>query len=170
MENAIWYTSVDTPIGPLWLAATPTGILRIQFNRSEASFRTVLHEYGISVTRDAGSLGTQVEQLTAYFEDAGNGLRLSVDWERLVIPAFYRAVLEETVRIPCGQTVTYGEIAQALRRPRAAQAVGRALAANPVPLVVPCHRVVGADGSLRGYAGGLDVKSFLLRHEGALLL
>lgn len=96
--------------------------------------------------------------------EGGEGL--PIDWDGLT--PFRRAVLEETMRIPAGQTRSYGWLAAKVGRPRAARAVGRVMATNPLPLVVPCHRVVASDGSLRGYGGGLPMKERLLRAERAL--
>lgn len=95
--------------------------------------------------------------------EGGEGL--PIDWEGLT--PFRRGVLEETMRIPAGQTRSYGWLAAKVGRPRAARAVGRVMATNPLPLVVPCHRVVAGDGSLRGYGGGLPMKERLLKAEGA---
>jgi methylated-DNA-[protein]-cysteine S-methyltransferase len=83
---------------------------------------------------------------------------------------FQRAVWAEVVRIPYGTTTTYGEIGRRIGRPRAARAVGSAMGANPLPILIPCHRVIGARGSLTGYAAGLEVKAALLRLEGAIIL
>lgn len=99
-------------------------------------------------------------------------LTADIDWSSLSadgrsIAGFRRAVLEETMRIPAGETRTYGWLARKVGRPRAARAVGRVMATNPFPIVVPCHRVVGSDGSLRGYGAGLPVKAELLRIESA---
>ena len=90
---------------------------------------------------------------------------IAIDWEG--IGGFRRSVMEEAMRIPAGETRSYGWLAERVGRPRAARAVGRVMATNPLPLVVPCHRVVGSDGSLRGYGGGLWMKERLLRAEGA---
>jgi methylated-DNA-[protein]-cysteine S-methyltransferase len=89
-----------------------------------------------------------------------------VDWNG--ITPFRRAVLEETMRIPMGRTLTYAELAAKAGNPRAARAVGRVMATNPLPFVIPCHRVVGSNGTLHGYGGGLELKERLLRVEGAL--
>jgi methylated-DNA-[protein]-cysteine S-methyltransferase len=88
-----------------------------------------------------------------------------IDWNG--VTGFRRAVLEEALRIPPGETRSYGWLAERVGRPRAARAVGRVMATNPLPIVVPCHRVIGSDGSLRGYGAGLHVKEALLRAEGA---
>lgn len=89
-----------------------------------------------------------------------------VDWDG--VTPFRRAVLEETMAIPMGETRTYAELAAAAGNPRAARAVGRVMATNPLPFVIPCHRVVGSNGTLHGYGGGLDLKERLLKVEGAL--
>jgi O-6-methylguanine DNA methyltransferase len=96
---------------------------------------------------------------------SGQALTADIDWDG--IAGFRRAVLEETMRIPAGETRSYGWLAAQVGRPRAARAVGRVMATNPLPVVVPCHRVIGSDGSLHGYGGGLDLKAALLRLEGA---
>ena len=89
---------------------------------------------------------------------------IRVDWE--ILDGFQRKVLNHTAEIPYGEVMTYGEIAQEIGQPCAARAVGRALGANPMPVVIPCHRVIGADRRLRGYIGGLAKKKFLLTLEG----
>ncbi len=96
---------------------------------------------------------------------SGQALAADIDWDS--VSGFRRAVLEETLRIPAGETRSYGWLARKVGRPRAARAVGRVMATNPLPVVVPCHRVVGSDGSLHGYGGGLGIKAALLRAEGA---
>ena len=110
--------------------------------------------------------------LRAFVEGRPVDLSADIDWDGLsaggrTMSPFRRAVLEETMRIPAGETRTYGWLAAKVGRPRAARAVGRVMATNPLPVVVPCHRVVGSDGSLHGYGGGLDVKAALLCLEGA---
>ena len=103
---------------------------------------------------------------------SGQALTAEIDWDSLSasgrsVSGFRRAVLEETMRIPAGETRSYGWLARKVGSPRAARAVGRVMATNPLPIVVPCHRVVGSDGSLHGYGGGLAMKAALLRLEGA---
>ncbi|TMG04861.1 MAG: MGMT family protein [Chloroflexi bacterium] len=106
------------------------------------------------------------ERICALASGRYDNLAVHVDWN--IGPSFRREVLEETLRIPSGQTRTYGWLAERVGRPRAARAVGRVMATNPLPLVVPCHRVVGSNGSLTGYGGGLRMKEALLKAEGAL--
>jgi O-6-methylguanine DNA methyltransferase len=107
-------------------------------------------------------------QLRAYFAGERTQFDLALDLRQLT--PFQRQVLQTTCRIPVGSTWTYGQIARAIGRPRASRAVGQALSRNPVPIVVPCHRVVATNGALRGYSGGggLASKKFLLALEGAL--
>ena len=105
-------------------------------------------------------------QLDAYFE--GDLQRFDLPLDRRLMSRFVRSVLDRTERVGFGQVATYGQIARDLGRPSAARAVGAALGTNPIPIVVPCHRIVGANGRLTGYAGGLERKEFLLRLEGSL--
>ncbi len=96
---------------------------------------------------------------------SGQALAAAIDWDG--VSGFRRAVMEETLRIPAGETRSYGWLARRVGSPRASRAVGRVMATNARPIVIPCHRVIGSDGSLHGYGGGLDVKAALLRLEGA---
>ncbi|MEX0800938.1 MAG: methylated-DNA--[protein]-cysteine S-methyltransferase [Dehalococcoidia bacterium] len=112
--------------------------------------------------RDAVALVTAVANA-----ECVDGLAARIDWDSLGLTPFRRRVMEEALRIPSGETRTYAWLAAKVGRPRAARAVGRVMATNPLSVVVPCHRVVGADGTLRGYEAGLPVKAALLRAEGA---
>ncbi len=129
---------------------------------------------------EAGDLPRRVialaegERVDPSTHSTGSGQALSgdIDWDNLSasgrsVSGFRRAVMEETLRIPAGETRSYGWLARTVGRPRAARAVGRVMATNPLPVVVPCHRVIGSDGALHGYGGGLHVKAALLRLEGA---
>ena len=167
--DLLFYTSMETPIaGKLWLAATEHGLCAIDFGGEEAAFVARLQQaWGIRPLRSGEALEKAVAELDEYFAGKRAGFDLALDL-RQVTP-FRRQVLEATVAVPCGQTVTYGELAERIGRPRAARAVGGAQATNPIPIIIPCHRVVGSDGSLTGYSGGMAVKSALLRLEGALL-
>ena len=158
---------LETPEGPLGILLDPQGRLRrIAFLDPEIPFEQQLEadlETGETLKVDPEHTNPVAEQLADYLA----GRRSTFDLE--LAPKgtdFQHAVWAELRRIPPGETRSYGEIAQALGRPGAARAVGRANATNPLPLVVPCHRVVGADGSLTGFAGGLGWKRRLLAIEG----
>ncbi len=147
---------VDSPIGPLGLVAT------------EAALQAVLFDGGRIVPEGTSAvLDEAVGQLDAYF--AGDLAEFDLPLE-LRGTEFHRRCWLALASIPYGQTVSYGEQARRLGLGSdAARAVGAANGRNPLPLVLPCHRVIGADGSLTGFGGGLHVKRFLLEHEGALL-
>lgn len=159
------YTSMDTPVaGKLWLAATEHGLCAIDFGGEEAELIARLQRaWGIRPLRDRQALQAVVNQLNEYFARTRSSFDLPLDL-RQVTP-FRRQVLEATLAVPCGQTVTYGEMARRIGRPKAARAVGGAQATNPIPIIIPCHRVVGSDGNLTGYGGGMAVKKALLALE-----
>ena len=116
---------------------------------------------------DPEALAPVQTQLREYFSRIRHEFDLPLDVRGTT---FQKAVWAQVIRIPYGATATYGEVAQRIGRPRAARAVGAAVGANPLPILIPCHRVVGAGGSLTGYGGGLEIKAALLRLEGALPL
>jgi methylated-DNA-[protein]-cysteine S-methyltransferase len=162
------YDFVDSPIGELLVAASRRGLCRISFDpEPEREIEALARGFGARVLRSPRPLDAARRELDEYFEGRRHDFDLSVDLEPL--PAFQRTVLDELVRVPFGHLETYGGLAARIGRPRAARAVGGALNRNPVPIVVPCHRVVGASGSLTGYGGGLERKRALLGHEGATL-
>jgi methylated-DNA-[protein]-cysteine S-methyltransferase len=148
-------TVLDTPIGPLGLIASETGLRAVLFHSE-------LTPQGSSPVLDAAA-----RQLEAYFD--GDLVRFDLPLE-LHGTEFDAECWRALASIPYGQTVSYGEQARRLGLGReSARAVGAANGRNPLPIVLPCHRVIGADGSLTGFGGGLHVKRFLLEHEGALL-
>ncbi|MEV5438750.1 methylated-DNA--[protein]-cysteine S-methyltransferase [Streptomyces sp. NPDC052682] len=158
----IRWTTVASPVGPLLLTAAPTGELTSLSVPGQKGGRVVRDGW----RHDPGPFREAVAQLTAYF--AGELKEFHLPW-RTEGTAFRERVWAALDAVPYGTTVTYGEIAARVGAPRAAvRAVGGALGANPLLIVRPCHRVIGADGSLTGYAGGLDRKIHLLRHEGVL--
>lgn len=162
------YDVADSPVGPLLLAATPHGVCRISFDPDpERELDVLARAFGARVLRSPRPLESARRELDEYFEGRRREFDLPVDLRPL--PEFQRTVLSELVRVPFGNVETYGGLAVRIGRPRAARAVGGALNRNPVPIVVPCHRVVGARGRLVGYAGGLERKERLLAHEGAML-
>ena len=159
------YDLADSPIGPLLVAGTDHGLCRISY-QPEAALEDLARKFGARVLRVPRRLETVLRQLDEYFDGHRREFELETDLRPL--PGFQRLVLEELARVPFGEVTTYGGLAARIGRPRAARAVGGALNHNPVPIVLPCHRVVGAGGSLVGYAGGLDRKRALLSLEGAL--
>lgn len=161
--GAIRYTDVTTPAGQVFVAWTPRGICRIEPCTSEATFLASFA--GAAPQRD----DRRRREWTALFERWFRGDPVEVPLDLGHLTAFERAVLEEVARIPRGEVRTYAQVARALGQPRAARAVGNALAKNPVPFLIPCHRVVRADGSIGHYSGGGPaVKRRLLMAEGAL--
>ena len=155
--GVVRWTRIDAPVGPLLVAANPAGLVRISFDGGRRPT-----EPSPGWIEDAGALAGFVEQLGAWFAGALRRFDLP-----LAAPGteFQRAVWSAVGAIPYGETASYADVALAAGRPTASRAVGAANGANPLPIVVPCHRVVGADGSLTGFAGGLEAKRWLLAHE-----
>ncbi|MER5912936.1 methylated-DNA--[protein]-cysteine S-methyltransferase [Streptomyces sp. NPDC001982] len=152
------HTVLDSPYGPLTLVADTDGAL-CGLYMTEQRHRPPEETFG---ARDDSLFGAAEDQLTAYF--AGELKEFTLEL-RLHGTPFQRTVWEQLTRIPYGETRTYGELADALGNPNASRAVGLANGRNPVGIIVPCHRVVGSDGSLTGYGGGLDRKRRLLDFE-----
>jgi len=157
------YDVVASPFGELFLAATPHGLCRISYT-VEGEDELVARIFGARVLRSP--LDDVRRELDEYFEGHRREFDLPLD---LRVAPFHEAVLGELARVPYGRTDTYGHLASLVGRPKAARAVGTVMNRNPIPIVLPCHRIVGANGSLTGYGGGLDVKRALLKLEGALL-
>jgi methylated-DNA-[protein]-cysteine S-methyltransferase len=162
------YDLVETPLGRLLVAATDAGVCRISYDpEPEREVETLAKLIGTRVLRAAKPIDPARRQLDEYFEHRRHEFDLELDLR--LSAAFSRRVLEELARVPYGETTTYGDLAARAARPRAARAVGTVMNRNPIPIVLPCHRVVGANGSLVGYGGGLERKEALLRLEGAML-
>jgi methylated-DNA-[protein]-cysteine S-methyltransferase len=162
------YDLVDTPLGRLLVAATDAGVCRISYDpEPEREVETLAKLLGTRILRTAKPIDPARRQLDEYFEHRRREFDVDVDLR--LSAAFSRRVLEELARVPYGETTTYGDLAARAARPRAARAVGTVMNRNPIPIILPCHRVVGANGSLVGYGGGLERKEALLRLEGALL-
>ena len=157
------YDLVDSPIGELHVATTERGLCRISFwgNGWEEE---LARQFGVRVLRSP--LDDVRRELDEYFAGTRRVFDLPLD---LRVAPFHADVLAQLARVPYGQTETYGALAAQAGRPKAARAVGTVMNRNPIPIVLPCHRIVGANGSLTGYAGGLDVKLQLLQLEGAML-
>jgi methylated-DNA-[protein]-cysteine S-methyltransferase len=158
------YDVTDSPVGPLLVAATRRGVCRIAFDpEPDRAADELARAFGVRVLRSPRPVDEARRQLEAYFAGTRSAFELDVDLDPLA--PFQRSVLEELRAVAYGRTETYGGLAARIGRPGAARAVGSALNRNPVPIVVPCHRVVGSDGRLVGYAGGLERKRRLLELE-----
>ncbi|MFJ2768899.1 methylated-DNA--[protein]-cysteine S-methyltransferase [Streptomyces sp. NPDC087300] len=152
------HTVIDSPYGPLTLVATD-GVLSGLY-MTEQRHRPPQETFG---DRDPAPFGEAISQLAGYFAGELTEFDLPL---RLAGTPFQQSVWQELRRIPYGETRSYGQLAEALGKPNASRAVGLANGKNPIGVIVPCHRVVGADGSLTGYGGGLDRKRQLLAFEG----
>jgi methylated-DNA-[protein]-cysteine S-methyltransferase len=162
------YDLVDSPVGDLLVAATRRGLCRIAYDADpDQELGRLAKAFGIRALRSPKPIDAARRELDEYFEGRRRRFDLPVDVEFLA--DFNRRVLRELAGVPYGEMVTYGELAARAARPRAARAVGMVMNRNPLPIVLPCHRVVGANGKLVGYAGGLERKETLLRLEGAIL-
>jgi methylated-DNA-[protein]-cysteine S-methyltransferase len=162
-----YYCGLSTPIGRVFVAATPAGLVRVSFRQSETAFLADLRrQLGVEPVRSETRTGDVIHQLHSYF--AGERRHFDVRVDLRHVSPFQRRVLEAAAGVPAGQVVSYGEIARRIGQPRGGRAVGQALGRNPVPIVIPCHRVVAAGGRIGGYTGGLTIKRKLLRLEGAL--
>ena len=154
------YDILDTPIGPLLLIGGQRGLRTIDFPRDG---RPSMPAVGIA--RDAEPLAGAAQQLREYFAGERREFDLSSLTLDLQGTPFQIEVWTALLQIPNACTISYGELAQRLGRPAASRAVGAANGANPIPIIVPCHRVIGANGSLTGFGGGLPIKRWLLDHE-----
>ena len=162
------YDLVETPIGTLFVATTERGLARIVYDaQPDQEVERLARTFGLRVLRTAKPIDEARRELDEYFEGRRRTFELPIDLA--LIATFNRRVLGELSRVPYGDVVTYGELAARAERPRAARAVGTVMNRNPLPIVLPCHRVIGANGKLVGYGGGLERKETLLRLEGALL-
>ncbi len=156
----------SSPVGPIVIAANSDGLVLVSI---------IIEDDFSYITRRTADVGSAwiadmaISQLTDYFSGKRADFTLALDLKRAT--DFQREVLLETVRIPFGQVRTYGEVAISIGRPRAARAVGGALAHNPIGIIIPCHRVVAHDGRLHGFSSpyGIRTKAALLEHEGVLI-
>jgi methylated-DNA-[protein]-cysteine S-methyltransferase len=157
------YDVTESPVGDLFLAATARGLCRISYT-VDGEEDVVARLFGTRVLRSP--LDDVRRELDEYFEGRRQVFELPID---LRVAPFHEQVLTELARIPYGHTDTYGALAKKVGRPHAARAIGTVMHRNPIPIVLPCHRIIGSNGSLTGYGGGLDAKRRLLELEGALL-
>lgn len=172
-DQRVLWTVVGTDIGPLLLATTPDGLVNVVFHatdavRDQALERLAARLGGEPVEAPGSPLPAQAaRQIQEYFAGERHVFELPLDWS--LVSGFNRQVLRElNSGVPYGAVIGYGDLARRVGQPRAAQAVGVAMGANPLPVVVPCHRVVESGGGIGGFGGGLETKRRLLSLEGVL--
>lgn len=156
----------SSPLGRIWVAVSEQGLIAVEVSADQGALKEQLVYHGYQeVVIDQGKTSLFLEQIEEYLNGKRKDFELPIDWS--VLTPFQERALRATFEIPYGQVTTYGKIASLLGNPRAARAVGHAEATNPMPLVVPCHRVIGADGGLHGYGAGkgLATKAWLLELE-----
>jgi methylated-DNA-[protein]-cysteine S-methyltransferase len=162
------YGTMDSPIGTLLLATTDKGLVRISFPTETEG--VVLDELARRlsprVLKAPRKVAAVAKELDQYFAGRRKVFEVPLDWS--LVGPYARKVLKATARIPFGKVSTYREVAGKAGNPAASRAAGNALGSNPIPVVVPCHRVLRTGGGLGGYGGGLDVKEHLLRLEGVI--
>lgn len=163
----IYWDAVEAPLGPIYVALSEKGVRNLVFGVAEEEFLNELDPLA-HIERNPQALAPVAGQLHTYFTSAFSYFDLPVDLSEAT--PFQRKALQIARQIPAGSVWTYKQIAEAIGRPSASRAVGQAMARNPVPIIIPCHRVVGSDGSLTGYGGGggIPTKRWLLQFEGAL--
>ncbi|WP_217136338.1 methylated-DNA--[protein]-cysteine S-methyltransferase [Streptomyces sp. AC558_RSS880] len=172
-EQRVVWAVVGTGIGPLLLAATREGLVNVVFHATDevrdGALERLASRLGAEPVEEPGSplLAEVIRQVEAYFAGERRDFELPLDWS--LISGFNREVLRELASgVPFGSVVGYGDLARRVGQPGAAQAVGTAMGANPLPVVVPCHRVVESGGGIGGFGGGLETKRHLLALEGVL--
>jgi methylated-DNA-[protein]-cysteine S-methyltransferase len=167
----VHYALVDSPIGTLVAAATPHGLATLsyadQFDGADGVLDWVAAKLSPRMLEAPARLDEVRRELDEYFEGRRHDFDLPIDWS--LASQFGRRILKAAAAIPFGQVSTYGKVAAQAGNPKASRAAGRALGANPIPIVVPCHRVIGSSGQLTGYTGGLHRKVALLQIEGVVL-
>ena len=164
------YATLDSPLGALLVAVTPRGLVRLAYldagEREDDVLADLAARVSPRVLAAPGPVDDARRQLDDYFERRRTSFELPIDWR--LVHGFGRRVLRATARIPYGGTSSYKQIAAQAGSPRGHRAAGNALGANPIPIVVPCHRVLHTGGGLGGYGGGLERKLVLLEVEGSL--
>jgi len=162
------YTTVDSPLGPLLAAATPRGLVRLAYDHNDQDrvLESLAERISPRVVESPKRLDELRRELEQYFKGRRRRFEVPVDWE--LVHGFTRRVLEATAAIAYGDLRSYRDVAIAAGNERATRAAGNALGHNPIPIVVPCHRVVRTGGALGGYTGGIEKKRELLTIEGSL--
>jgi methylated-DNA-[protein]-cysteine S-methyltransferase len=164
------YTLVDSPLGTLVAASTPRGLACLSYEDHDGGVDAVLERLAERISprilEAPAKLDVVRRELDEYFEHRRETFDVPIDWA--LYSPFGRRVLQATAKIPFGATASYGQVAARAGNPKASRAAGRALGANAIPIIVPCHRVIGTSGRLTGYTGGMHRKEALLRLEGVL--
>ncbi len=162
--SEVCFSDIESPVGKLFIASTVDGLCRISFG-GEEEFHTWLEEsFPKSVFKRSSAANSKYElALRSYF--SGDLTEFDLDLN-IKAGGFQRIALQELAKVPHGKTISYGELAALAGSPRAARAAGTACARNPIPIVIPCHRVLASGGGIGGFGGRIDIKRFLLRLEG----
>lgn len=162
------YCTVHSPLGPLLAAATKVGLVTLAYE--DAGLKNILDRISTLISGTIARGTTRLDevrlQLDEYFAGKRTEFEIPIDWT--LVKGYAREVLKATAEIPYGQVMSYREVAKTTGRDKAVRAAGNALGSNPIPVIVPCHRVLRSDGSLGGYTGGLEKKKLLLELEGYL--
>ena len=170
--TSIWIGDLkDTPLGVIWAAKSKDGLVAVDMWGEQERFVLQVEKLtGAETVYAPERLADVNQQLTEYFDRQRQRFELAIDWS--VMTPFQQEALRLVFDIEYGRTRTYGDIARQLGKPKAVRAVGRANATNPMAIIIPCHRVLGADGRLHGYSapGGVETKAWLLRLEGSWLI
>lgn len=172
MDKQSWMGTLDdTPLGDIWVAVSDDGLVAVSLWGDEARFvQEVAKLTGAAPLRDDGRVTAVTDQLRAYLQGDLTEFSLPIDWS--LMTGFQQTVLRAVAGVGYGRVQTYADMAAAIGKPKAVRAVGRANATNPMPIIIPCHRILGSDGKLHGYSapGGLETKAWLLRLEGSWLI
>ncbi len=161
-----WYGTMETAFGPLLVAVTDVGVCAISWLRHTDRHQTLreIEERGLLATESPDVVQPVIDQLAFYFDGGGKDFEVEIDLSGT--SEFTHRSLDAIRSIPYGGVVTYGDVARMIDQPGATQAVGNAMGRNPIPIIVPCHRVIRSDGSMGNYTGGADIKKHLLAIEG----
>lgn len=162
------YDRIDSPIGPLFLVVSAQGLCAVRFNDTEGGVSEWAEQSDLILSHDSDEVRPYAQQLHEYFDRERTTFDFPIDLS--TASPFVQRVLRATAKVPFGRLASYKTIARDIGDPKATRAVGNALGHNPVPIVIPCHRVIRSDGSLGGYTGGTKIKRKLLSLEGSMLL